>query len=171
VATRDNASAPAAILAYVSLGSNLGDRAAHLARALAALSASPGIELRCCSSIRETEPVGPPQGRYLNAVCGLTTRLPARTLLARLLEIERSEGRSRSGVRNEPRTLDLDLLLYGDARIDEPDLRVPHPRLHERAFVLEPLCEIAPDLIHPELGQTIRALFARVSRGEARRRS
>ncbi len=134
--------------AYVALGSNLGDRAAHLEAAIAALRATPGIEVIALSSVRETEPVGgPPQGPYLNAVVALRTELAPRALLERLLEIEAAQGRERGPERNAPRTLDLDLLLYGDEKIDEPDLVVPHPRMHERAFVLEPLAELAPDLV------------------------
>lgn len=131
------------ITAYVALGSNLGDREAHLARAVEALRATPGVEVEALSTIRETAPVGgPPQGPYLNAVVELRTGLAARTLLERLLEIEAEAGRARGPQRNAPRTLDLDLLLYGDQEIDEPDLVVPHPRMQQRAFVLEPLAEL-----------------------------
>jgi len=149
-------------VAYVGLGSNLGDRAAILARALEALGASPGIRLRATSRLYETEPVGPPQGRYLNAVACLETSLAPRALLARLLEIEREAGRVRGGERNGPRTLDLDLLLYDGICLEEPGLVLPHPRLHQRAFVLEPLCELAPEARHPVLGETVAALAARV---------
>lgn len=136
------------ITAYVALGSNLGDRAAHLDAAMAALRATAGIEVTAMSSVHETEPVGgPPQGPYLNAVVALRTALSARDLLERLLEIEAERGRLRGPVRNAPRSLDLDLLLYGNERIDEPDLVVPHPRMHERGFVLEPLAELAPEWV------------------------
>jgi 2-amino-4-hydroxy-6-hydroxymethyldihydropteridine diphosphokinase len=142
------------ITAYVALGSNLGDREAHLAHAVAALRATCGVEVRALSSIRETQPVGgPPQGAFLNAVVELRTELSARTLLERLLEIEAEAGRERGPLRNAPRTLDLDLLIYGDQRIDEPGLVVPHPRMHERAFVLEPLAEIAPELARRVAGR------------------
>ena len=114
-------------LAYVALGSNLGDRSAHLAAAVAALGASAGVEVVAVSSSVETDPVGPPpQGRYLNAAACLRTDLAPRDLLERLHAIERSRGRTRGPVRNTARTLDLDLLLYGDRRIDEPGLTVPH---------------------------------------------
>ncbi len=148
--------------AYVALGSNLGDRSAALARAVEGLRATPGIELVSASSMWETDPVGPgPQGPYLNAVVKLRTTLTPRALLDRLLELEREAGRVRTSERNAPRVLDLDLLLHGARRLDEPGLELPHPRLHERAFVLEPLAELAPDLVHPIRGETIAALAAR----------
>jgi 2-amino-4-hydroxy-6-hydroxymethyldihydropteridine diphosphokinase len=148
-------------VAFVALGSNLGDRAAHLAGALAGLRATRGISALRCSSLYETEPVGPPgQGPYLNAVVRLETRLAPRELLARLLALEAAAGRTRSAVRDEARTLDLDLLLFGERCLDEPDLRVPHPRLHERPFVLAPLRELAPRLRHPRLGRTVAELAA-----------
>ena len=151
--------------AYVALGSNLGDREAHLASAVAALRRSRGVRSVELSPVYETEPVGPPpQGRYLNAVARLLTALGPRALLLRLLEIEREAGRERGPVRDRPRTLDLDLLLYGTCTVALPDLEVPHPRLHERAFVLAPLRDLAPDLVHPVLGETVRALADRVGR-------
>ncbi len=151
------------VVVYVALGSNLGDREARLAGALAALRATPGISGLRLSRIYETAPVGPPgQGPFLNAVARFETGLAPRALLERLLAIEAAAGRRRSAIRNEARVLDLDLLLYGDARVEEPDLVVPHPRLHERAFVLEPLAELAPELVHPVLGERIAALAARV---------
>ena len=116
--------------AYVALGSNLGDRRSHLEAALEALRRTPGIRILAASALYETEPVGPPQGRYLNAAVRLRTRLTPRQLLTRLLAMEDAAGRRRGPERNAPRTLDLDLLLYGDRRIDEPDLVVPHPRPH-----------------------------------------
>src|SRR5687768_6156071 len=137
--------------AYVALGSNLGDRAAHLRAALAGLAATPGVERVLASAVYETEPVGPPQGRYLNAVAALDTSLGADALLSRLGELERAAGRERGAERDAPRTLDLDLLLYGEECIETPELVVPHPRLHERAFVLLPLAELAADVVHPRL--------------------
>ncbi len=153
-----------AALAHVGLGSNLGDRAAHLDRALEALEATPGIVLVKSSARYETDAVGGPpgQGPYLNAAVALRTTLAPRALLDRLLEIEAAEGRFRDGVRDAPRELDLDILLYDGRRIDEPDLQVPHPRLHQRPFVLEPLRDVAPDLVHPVLGETVEVLAARV---------
>jgi 2-amino-4-hydroxy-6-hydroxymethyldihydropteridine diphosphokinase len=136
--------------AYVALGSNLGDREQMLRSALAAVAAEPGIEVVACSSFRETDPVGfLEQPRFLNGAAVLVTELTARELLGRLLDVERRLGRTRTGPPLGPRTIDLDLLLYGAETIAEPGLQVPHPRLHERRFVLEPLVELAPDLVVP----------------------
>jgi len=156
----------ARVLAYLALGSNLGEREAHLAAARRALEESPQLRVLAASTIYETEPVGPPpQDWYLNAVLAVETDLAPRDLLARMLEIERAEGRARdaSAVRWGARTLDLDLLLYSDCRIEEPGLCVPHPRLHERRFVLEPLADVAGDVVHPALAVPIRLLLERCS--------
>lgn len=132
--------------AYLGLGSNLGDREAMLRAAIAALDATPGVRVTAVSSLYETPPWGPvPQGPYLNACVALDTTLSPRELLRLCLAIERDHGRERA-VRWGPRTLDIDLLLYGDETIDEEGLMVPHPRMTERAFVLVPLAEIAPEL-------------------------
>ena len=130
--------------AYVGLGSNLGDREATLLAAVEALRAEQGVEVVALSGLIETEPVGVlDQPRFVNGVVALDTTLPARALLERLLDVERRFGRTRDGVPAQgPRTLDLDLLLYGDEEIDEPGLQVPHPRMHERPFVFEPLAEV-----------------------------
>ena len=147
--------------AYVALGSNLGDRAETLHAAVAALAREEGVEVISVSTLIETEPVGLlDQPRFLNGVVALETTLQAADLLALLLDVERRFGRRREGVPAQgPRTLDLDLLLYGDERIMQPGLQVPHPRLHERAFVLEPLAEVAPGLEIPGLGP-VEALVA-----------
>ena len=129
--------------AYVGLGSNLGDREATIRAALAALNDEDGIEVVAVSTLRETEPVGVgPQPLFLNGAAEIETTLSARELLDRLLATEERFGRVRVPGEHGPRTLDLDLLLFGDEQIDEPGLTVPHPRLHERAFVLEPLAEL-----------------------------
>jgi len=139
--------------AYVGLGSNLGDREGFLARAVEALRAEPGIEVTAVSAVRESDPVGfLDQPRFLNAVLRLETELGPRRLLDRLLALERALGRTRDGPRFGPRTIDLDLLLYGAETVDEPGLAVPHPRLHERRFVLEPLAELDPALEVPGHG-------------------
>jgi 2-amino-4-hydroxy-6-hydroxymethyldihydropteridine diphosphokinase len=149
--------------AYVGLGSNLGDREATLRGAVEALGAAPGVEVVAVSTLRDTEPVGfLDQPRFLNGVAVLETRLSARCLLELLLAIEARFGRDRAASPAQgPRTLDLDLLLYDGARIEEDALRIPHPRLHQRAFVLEPLAEVAPGLDVPGLG-TVEALLARL---------
>ena len=139
--------------AYVGLGANLGDRERTLRAAVDALAAEEGIEVVSVSTLRETEPVGVgEQPRFLNGAAELETTLTARELLDRLLAVEQRFGRVRIPGEHGPRTLDLDLLLYGDEVIDEPGLTVPHPRLHERRFVLEPLAELAPGLVVPGRG-------------------
>jgi len=133
---------PSPVHAYIALGSNLGDRAAHLRFALDSLAATPGLRVLRTSSFHETAPVGGPpgQGPYLNAAALLETTLSPRALLDTLLAIESQAGRTRS-IPNAPRTLDLDLLLYSDVAISEPDLHVPHPRMWGRSFVVQPLSE------------------------------
>jgi len=147
--------------AFVGIGSNLGEPERQIAAALEQLAAEDGIELVAASTLRETEPVGYlDQPSFLNGAAQLETALPPRELLERLLEIESRLGRIRGeGPRFGPRTIDLDLLLYGDETIDEPGLTVPHPRLAERRFALEPLAELAPGLEIPGLGP-VQALLA-----------
>ncbi len=147
--------------AFVGIGSNLGEPERQIAAALEQLAAEDGIELVAASTLRETEPVGYlDQPSFLNGAAQLETALPPRELLERLLEIESRLGRVRGeGPRFGPRTIDLDLLLYGDETIDEPGLTVPHPRLAERRFALEPLAELAPGLEIPGLGP-VQALLA-----------
>jgi 2-amino-4-hydroxy-6-hydroxymethyldihydropteridine diphosphokinase len=149
--------------AFVGIGSNLGERERQIQRALAELAAAEGIELVAVSRLRDTDPVGyEDQPRFLNGAAAVETDLPPRELLERLLEIERRLGRVR-GRRNRfgPRTIDLDLLLYADETVDEPGLIVPHPRLAERRFALEPLGELDPALEIPGHGP-VRALLARL---------
>jgi 2-amino-4-hydroxy-6-hydroxymethyldihydropteridine diphosphokinase len=149
--------------AYVGLGSNLGDRERTLRAAVDALAAHPAVEVVAVSSLIDTEPVGyTAQPHFLNGVAALETELSARELLELLLDVECRFGRRREGVPPQgPRTLDLDLLVYGGGEIDEPGLRVPHPRLHERGFVLGPLAEVAPGLEVPGRGR-VEALLARL---------
>jgi 2-amino-4-hydroxy-6-hydroxymethyldihydropteridine diphosphokinase len=143
------------VRAYIGLGGNLGDVSATLERASAALDALPGTRLVARSSIYRSPPWGvTDQPSFLNAVAAIDTLLDADTLLAELLRIEREAGRERiAALRWGPRILDLDLLLYADAVIDRPGLRVPHPHLHERAFVVLPLAEVAPDAVVPGHGR------------------
>jgi 2-amino-4-hydroxy-6-hydroxymethyldihydropteridine diphosphokinase len=147
--------------AFVGIGSNLGEPERQIAAALEQLSAEEGVELVAVSTLRETEPVGYlDQPSFLNGAAQIETELPAGELLERLLAIESRLGRVRGeGPRFGPRTIDLDLLVYGDETIDEPGLTVPHPRLAERRFALEPLAELAPGLEIPGLGP-VQALLA-----------
>jgi 2-amino-4-hydroxy-6-hydroxymethyldihydropteridine diphosphokinase len=154
-ADRSQESRPPA--AYIGLGANLGDRLATLNRAVDRLATLGVVE--SVSPVYETEPVDfADQPAFLNAVLCLTTNCAPEKLMSSLLEIEQDLGRVRT-LPNAPRTVDLDLLLYGDVLIDQPDLTVPHPRLHERAFVLVPLIDIAPDLLHPELAISVGSLL------------
>ena len=146
--------------AFVALGANLGDRERTIRAAVDALGGEDGIEVVALSTLRDTEPVGVgEQPRYLNGAAAVETSLSARELLGRLLAVEQRFGRVRVAGEHAPRTLDLDLLLYGDEEIDEPGLTVPHTRLHERRFVLEPLAELAPGLVVPGLGD-VESLLA-----------
>jgi 2-amino-4-hydroxy-6-hydroxymethyldihydropteridine diphosphokinase len=147
--------------AFIGLGSNLGDREAWLRRAVAAVGALPKTEVRGVSRLRDTEPVGnTDQPRFLNGALDVETGLGPHELLGALLEIERRLGRDRSRIPpGGPRTVDLDLLLYGQALIAEPGLEVPHPRLAERRFVLEPLADLDPELEVPAKGR-VQALLA-----------
>jgi len=157
------------VLAYISMGSNLGRRSETLMRAVKRLSEVEGVVVRRLSQFIETEPVGGPgdQPRYFNAAVEVAVELSPRELLEALQEIERQLDRDRS--REErwgPRTCDLDILLMGDLVIDDaPDLTIPHPRMHERAFVLEPLSAIAPDAVHPVLGKSVSEMLDDVRGG------
>jgi 2-amino-4-hydroxy-6-hydroxymethyldihydropteridine diphosphokinase len=148
--------------AYVGLGANLGEREDAIRRALDLLGAAPGVDVVAISSLRETDPVGYlDQPRFVNAVAAVDTSLSPRALLELLLDVERKLGRTREGPRFGPRTIDLDVLLYGDESVDEPGLTVPHPRLHERRFALEPLLELDPALVVPGRGP-VTALLTRL---------
>ncbi|HET8723551.1 MAG TPA: 2-amino-4-hydroxy-6-hydroxymethyldihydropteridine diphosphokinase [Anaeromyxobacteraceae bacterium] len=144
--------------AYVAVGANLGDRWARLAEAARALRAAPGVAVVRASRAWDTEPVGPPQPRYLNAVLELETTRPPASLLALLQEIERAAGRRRD-VRWGARTLDLDLLLVGRLEVHGPGLDLPHPRIADRRFVLAPLAELVPELRIPGIGRNVAALL------------
>jgi 2-amino-4-hydroxy-6-hydroxymethyldihydropteridine diphosphokinase len=154
------------VRAFVGLGSNLGEREVTLRAAIGRLRGQPDIEVTRVSAFRDTEPVGyVEQPRFLNGVVEIETALSARALLGVLLELERAFGRDRAAAPPQgPRTLDLDLLLYGNATIDEPLLEIPHPRLQERKFVLEPLAELDPGLEIPGQGP-VEALLAKLDSG------
>ena len=144
---------------YVAVGSNLGDREKNFSRAKELVEKIKRTKFLRASAIYETDPVGgPPQGKYLNAVWEMETDLAPKKFLRNLLEVERQMGRVRSQ-RNAPRGIDLDLLFHEDKIIKSNQLTIPHPRLHERIFVLQPLAELAPDFMHPVLKKTIRELY------------
>jgi 2-amino-4-hydroxy-6-hydroxymethyldihydropteridine diphosphokinase len=153
---------------YIGLGSNLGDRQQHLETAKRSLDALPETRLLRTSEAHETDPVGQEdQGAFLNAVAELDTRLGPWMLLEQLRRIERESGRQRhTETRWGPRTLDLDLLLYGDRVIDHAGLTVPHPRMMERRFVLGPLVELAPEAVHPKLKRTAKELLEALDQGK-----
>lgn len=152
--------------AFVALGSNLGDRKAHLRAALAAIANLPGVAEVQPSEFYETAPVGPQdQGPFLNAAARVKTTLAPEVLLRELLALENRLGRPPRDERQHwgPREIDLDLLLFDDRVLNLPGVTVPHPRMHERWFVLRPLCDIAPDVVHPILKQTVRDLLDAVA--------
>jgi len=153
--------------AYIALGSNIGDRELNLLRAIAEIGKLPGCKVTALSSFYETSPVGSvPQDAFYNAVLRLSTHLDARSLLTHLLRIEDESFKRIRTVHQGPRRMDLDLLLYGNEIISEDNLIVPHPRLTERRFVLQPLCEIAPELLHPLTGTKIRETLATLASDE-----
>jgi 2-amino-4-hydroxy-6-hydroxymethyldihydropteridine diphosphokinase len=153
------------VRAYIGLGANLADREGTIEQAVGLLGAEPGIEVVSVSSLRETEPWGRvAQPAFVNGAVAVETRLEPRALLGVLLDVERRLGRVRDE-RWGPRTIDLDLLLYGDVVLDEPGLTVPHPRLHERAFALEPLQELDPELAVPGRGSVTDLLAALAGEG------
>jgi 2-amino-4-hydroxy-6-hydroxymethyldihydropteridine diphosphokinase len=148
-------------IAYVALGANLGNRKKTIQSAISLLGRAAGITMRDTSGLYETAAVGGPANSpvFLNTVVEIQTTLDPADVLETLLSIEKSLGRVRRD-KWEPRTIDLDLILFGDAIINTPDLVVPHPLMHQRRFVLEPLAEIAPNAVHPILNQTAQALLA-----------
>ena len=152
--------------AFIGLGSNLGDRAANIESAVALLGATPGVAVVRVSRNLENPAVGgPPESPpFFNAVAQVQTTLGSHALLERLLEIERTLGRQRRA-KWEPRLIDLDILLFGDQIISSHDLVIPHPLMHERRFVLEPLSDIAPDAVHPVLQMTAKGLLENLTTG------
>jgi 2-amino-4-hydroxy-6-hydroxymethyldihydropteridine diphosphokinase len=158
------------VTAYVGIGSNLGDRVENCRGAAAALGRLPQTRLQAVSPLVETEPeegAGPQW--FVNAVAALETDLAPEALLAALQGLEAMAGRPAERARGKNRTLDLDLLLYGDLVRETPPPTLPHPRMHRRRFVLEPLCAVAPDAEHPALGRPVRALLAALDPGPAAR--
>jgi 2-amino-4-hydroxy-6-hydroxymethyldihydropteridine diphosphokinase len=147
------------VTVYLGIGSNLGDRSNNLDRAIELLSQRMKVDR--VSSVYDTDPLNPSQPRFLNIVCKVITRLTPQGLLTLAKGIESMLGRT--GKTGESRTIDIDILLYGNVVMDTPELVIPHPRMLERAFVLVPLSEIAPELIHPVAGKTIRELKQGVS--------
>ncbi len=151
---------------FIGAGANLGDPVRQLGQALGALRQSTGIELLTASSLYRTQPVGPvEQPPFINAVFSLECRLGPRELLTLLLEIEQNMGRVRKE-RWGPRVIDLDMLFYGEEIIRGKDLEAPHPRLHERRFVLVPLAEIAPDFVHPVIKKSVLELLTNLPEGD-----
>lgn len=144
----------------IALGSNLGERSAHMRHALVRLGNLPSTKMEDVSALYETAPVGGPdnQGPYLNAAALIRTALSPAQLLEAVQGVEAERQRERI-IRWGPRTLDLDILTYGEFVSDDPDLTLPHPRMHERRFVMMPVCDIAPDLPHPRLGRSMLALL------------
>ncbi|MCF8024248.1 MAG: 2-amino-4-hydroxy-6-hydroxymethyldihydropteridine diphosphokinase [Desulfobacteraceae bacterium] len=148
-------------IAYIAVGANLGDRVAACRQGAEMLSKNPDLRIFVHSPYYETAPLGyDDQPWFVNAVFGVETGLEPEQLLGRLKEAENRAGRDRSTIRFGPRVLDLDLIFYENEIIHSPDLVVPHPRMHQRAFVLRPLADIAPELIHPKLGRSVRDLLS-----------
>lgn len=147
--------------AYIGLGSNLGDRELNLLRAVAEIGKLPECKVSGLSPFYETSPVGVTgQPAFINAVLRLSTRLTSHALIHYLQRIERAVFHRKRTLRWGPRTMDLDLLLFGSEVVTDDGLTIPHPRMAERRFVLEPLCKLAPELLHPVLGQTMKELLA-----------
>lgn len=152
-------------LAYLSLGSNLGNRVKNLSDVLQRLAMAGTVQ--AVSSLYETEPVDvTDQPWFVNCVVALETDLPPRDLLKTLLGIEHAMGRQRTRAKG-PRTIDIDILMYGESVVDEPGLQIPHPAMHQRRFVLEPMVEVAPDVVHPLFKKTMRELLAALPAGQS----
>lgn len=148
---------------YLGIGSNLGDRLANCEEALRRIDLTEGVTARKRSEFYETYPVGgPPQGRYINGVAELGTDIPPDELIVILKSIERDMGRECLPLKDHPRIIDLDIIFYDDSVIDIPGLKVPHPEMHRRYFVLKGLAEIAPCKVHPVLGRTVLELYNEV---------
>lgn len=153
-------------MVYVGLGSNLGDRAANIEAAIEHLKKIEGLRIKKVSSLYETEPVGgPPQGKFLNGVVCVETSLSPWELLGELKVVEGRLGR-KSTVPDGPRTIDLDILLYRDLVVETEDLKIPHPRMDQRRFVLEPLAEIAPEVVHPRLKKKVSHMLEEITQNE-----
>jgi len=147
-------------IAYIGVGSNIGDREKNCAVALKHLDHAEGVKVEKVSELYFTEPVGgPPQDKYLNGVAKINTDLSPRDLLTKIKGIEKEIGRAPVDLRDLPRIIDLDILIYEDVVLDEKGLRIPHPRMHKRNFILKGFNEIAPDTMHPGLGKTIKELY------------
>lgn len=146
-------------IVYLSLGSNLGKRKKNLREAIRFLGENSNIKIKRISSFYETEPIGPPQPKYINAAIELETELNPFAILFECKKIEGILGREPSSEKWGPRPIDLDILLYNDEIINESDLVIPHPLMHKRKFVLKPLAEIAPEVIHPMLNKRIKKLL------------
>ena len=149
---------------FIALGSNQGDRELNLLRAIAEVGKLPGCRVTAVSHFYDTEPVGDiPQDNFLNAAIRIETELPPDALLTELQRIETGVFGRKRGVQWGPRPIDLDILFYGEVVADGPMLTIPHPRLHERRFVLQPLADITPDFRHPLLGKSVQELLAGVT--------
>jgi len=157
-------SSPTVHAAYLSVGSNIGDKAANCRRGIQALGAHPGVEVRCCSRLYRTAPVDyTDQDWFVNAAVRVATVLAPEALLDWLLEVERAAGRQRRGVRFGPRVLDLDIILFDDLVLGTERLTIPHPRMHNRRFVLQPICDMDPQLVHPVLKTPMDELLERLT--------
>jgi 2-amino-4-hydroxy-6-hydroxymethyldihydropteridine diphosphokinase len=153
--------------AYIALGSNVGDRELNMLRAIAEIGKLPGSKIKAISGFYDTQPVGPvAQDNYLNCVLRLETALPPIELMTELQRIETDVFKRKRTVHWGPRSMDLDIIFYDDLTLEEENLVIPHPRLHERRFVLEPLAEIAPDLLHPRLGRSIAEILRTLNSAE-----